>query len=631
MNRSAAEHAVKVLRHVTIPMRDGVRLSAHLTMPVAEGRFPAILEYTPYHKGDYTEPPARFRYFAERGYVIVNVDVRGTGDSEGVTTDVYSDDERRDGYEAIEWIARQSWCDGNVGMFGISYCGVVCWHVAAQAPPHLKAIIVRSGTDDIYTEWTYPGGCPRPYMYENYAPPNPELVGERWSEMWRQRLEGNVPWGIGFISHQTDGPYWRARSLRPDYGRVKCPVFVIDGWADWYATPLLRAFANLNVPKRALIGPWSHMWPDDAIPGPKLDGNRECLKWFDQWLKGIDTGVLREPPVTIFVREYFQPTIMFVEDKGHFRAENEWPIARTREESLSLREGAFEYRPDAGIAAGRHGGGPFPPWGMPLDQRADEIHSLVTTTGPLAEDWEITGNPLAELRVSSTADITLFTVKLSDVAPDGTSNLITKGYLNATHRESHAEPAPLEPGKVYELNVELLACSYRVAKGHRLRVAIAGADLQHCWPTPKPCINTIHAGSRMILPVVPSQAPKLPEPDLRPSPYPLPRREQVAAPEYSVTHDLVRETTTVRYDTRCGAGINRSEFTISRREPARTTCKASYEYRKPMSGMDVVVNTQCVTSSDEKAFHHLVDAAIIVNGRPYFQKSWNISVPRAFC
>src|ERR1043166_4947097 len=142
MRLSQPSHGVKVVRHVTIPMRDGVRLSAHLTMPEAEGCFPAIFEYTPYRKGNYAEPPPRFRYFAERGYVVVNYDVRGTGDSEGITTDVYSDDERRDGYEAVEWIARQPWCNGNVGMMGISYCGVVCWHVAAQNPPPFKAIIL---------------------------------------------------------------------------------------------------------------------------------------------------------------------------------------------------------------------------------------------------------------------------------------------------------------------------------------------------------------------------------------------------------------------------------------------------------------------------------------------------------
>jgi predicted acyl esterase len=167
---------------------------------------------------------------------------------------------------------------------------------------------------------------------------------------------------------------------------VKCAVFVIDGQADWYVTPLMRAFASLKgVPKRALIGPWSHEFPDWALPGPRIDGQRETLKWFDQFLKGEDSGVLREPPVTIWVREYRPPSVVCIEDKGTFRSENEWPIARAREESLPLVEGSFENRPDVGMTAGWHGCGPFPPWGMPLDQRPDEVHSLCTTTEPLTD------------------------------------------------------------------------------------------------------------------------------------------------------------------------------------------------------------------------------------------------------
>jgi hypothetical protein len=225
----------------------------------------------------------------------------------------------------------------------------------------------------------------------------------------------------------------------------------------------------------------------------------------------------------------------------------------------------------------------------------------------------------------------MFTVKLCDVAPDGTSNLITKGYLNATHRESHAAPTWIVPGKVYELTVELLACSYRVERGHRIRVAVASADFQHCWPTPKSGVNTIHEGSCLILPIVPPQSPKLPGPDLQPSPFPLPKREEVVAPEYSVTRDLVNESATVSYRARCGTGENRSEFTVSRRNPAQAVVKASYKMEAGSGQMTFVVRTQAVTASDERAFHHVVDAEITINDRPHFQKQWSVSVPRRFC
>src|SRR5690349_3398158 len=163
MKLSEPRYGWKINHHVLIPMRDGVKLSAHVILPDAPGKFSAIFEYTPYRKGYYTEPWACHRYFVERGYAYVHVDIRGTGDSEGITDDVYSDDERRDGYEVVEWIAQQSWCDGNVGMMGISYCAIVCWFTAVQRPPHLKAIIVRCGHDDPHFQRSWNISVPRQF------------------------------------------------------------------------------------------------------------------------------------------------------------------------------------------------------------------------------------------------------------------------------------------------------------------------------------------------------------------------------------------------------------------------------------------------------------------------------------
>ena len=639
---------------VRVSMRDGVELSAHIFRPDAAGEFPAIMQYTPYRKG-----PLRGHHpIVEYGYVTVHYDVRGTGDSGGFTTDIYSPEERQDAYDMVEWIAEQPWCNGNVGMWGISYGAVVSLQTAMIAPPHLKAIIARSGTDDIYTEWTNPGGSPRPYMYENYstlmtawnfAPPHPEVCGEKWAEVWQEHLDNNVPWGIGFISHLEDGPYWRERSLRGNYDRVKCAAFVIGGWADWYHTPLLRTFTNLEGPKRALIGPWSHLWPEHAIPGPRIDGLHEYLKWFDYWLKGVDTGVMDEPPVTVFVRDYSKPATIIMEDRGAFRCESEWPPARTVETPMYLHpHGRLETDPpqgddgqdehqyraaEVGAAAGMHGGGPFAPsWVMPLDQRVDEISSLTYSTEPLETDLEVTGHPRAVLHVSSTADVAMFVVKLCDVAPDGTSALVTKGYLNVTHRDSHAEPTAIEPGTVYELEVELLACAYRFREGHRIRLDIAGGDFQNVWPTPKQCVNSIHRSearpSRIVLPVLSAQVPALPDPDLKPATSDLPRREELSPPEYSISRDPINETATAQFGARFGAGTNNAKFTVSSRDPAQAVAQADADITCELPGKEVVVKAQCVTSSDEASFHHVVDVNITINGMPHFTKGWSASVPR---
>ena len=644
---------------VYVPMRDGVELSVHVHRPDAEGPFPAILGYTPYRKGPLAV--GRPHPIVEHGYATVTFDIRGTGDSAGWNDSIYSTPERQDGYDMIEWAAALPWCNGNVGMWGISFGAVVSLQMAMAAPPHLKAIIARSGTDDPYTEWTNPGGSPRPYMYtcygpimtaSNFSPPDPEEVGDRWAEIWAERLEKNVPWGISFIQNLVDGPFWRDRSLRGNYDRVDCAVFVVGGWADWYHTPLLRTFAHLRGPKRALIGPWSHQWPDMGVPGPRIDWLREALKWFDYWLEGIDNGVIDEPPVTLFVREYSKPATILMEDRGAFRCENEWPMARTVHTPMYLRaEGVLgrdpsqeeetdhdtlEYDPRVGASAGMHGGGPFNiNWAMPLDQRADEIHSLVYTTEPLEEDVEVTGRPRAVLHVSSTAEITLFTTKLCDVAPDGTSALVTKGYLNVTHRKSHSNPSYIEPRVIYEIEIELLACAYRFKQGHRIRVDISNADFLNLWPTPKPSTNTIYRStgrpSRIVLPVVPPQNPVLLEPDLKPSPHPAARREEMEAPAFSVSRDIINDTAAMEYRNSTGRGwSNTARITVSEKDPSHVVVRADAHRGYNYTGKDIIVDAHCVTSSDKRAFHHTVEVEITVNDKRHFNKSWSVSVPRQF-
>ena len=197
-------------------------------------------------------------YLAERGYAVVQYDVRGTGSSSGFSTDIYSPEERQDGYDMVAWIAAQPWCTGAVGMIGKSYGAVVQWQVAVQQPPALKAIVVRSANDDVYTEFTNPGGCIRPWMFEyyaplmnalNFAPPDPALVGDRLAAIWAERLERSAPWSLGYIRNTLHGPYWRDQSLAPGYDRVQCAVLLIEGWADWYATEELRAFQRLTAPE----------------------------------------------------------------------------------------------------------------------------------------------------------------------------------------------------------------------------------------------------------------------------------------------------------------------------------------------------------------------------------------------
>ena len=650
-----------------VAMRDGVELAVRIIRPEVEGRFPAVMIYYPYRflkKGplEFDDEPWPFQpmlYLAGQGYAIVQYDTRGTGNSGGSTRDMYNQDEQRDGYEMVEWIAAQPWSNEKVGMMGISYGGVVQWQVAKQAPPHLKAIIVRSGNDDNYTEFIYPGGVLRPFVMwryapqmtaMNFAPPDPELTGEKWSEIWEEHLQNNRPWGYGYVKHMLDGPYWRGQSLAPDYDRVKCAVFVMGGWADWYPTALLRAFSKLKVPKRALIGPWGHWWPEvhNTVPGPRIDGRLEYRKWFDYWLKGIDNGVMEEPPVTLFKRQYKEPSArMYLEEPGFWQSEMDWPVPRTqytpmyfhhggrlsRERPTGAKPGSdrYDYDPAAGITSGIHAGGSINPWGMPVDQRLDEAHSLVYTSEPLEEDAEVTGNPTAVLYVSSTADVAYFRVKLIDVAPDKTAKLVRYGGINATHRNSHSSPEPLETGAVHELKFDLKAVSYVFAKGHRIQVAVAGADMPNAWPTPKPASITLHRDSErpshLVVPVVPAQDPKLPEPGLKRLPNADP--DDLSQPkDYSITRDLVNNTTTLRLYVDRGTFLIDSRYTVSSENPALATvnAKAVYTVDRPESKIQVTANE--LTTSNETSFRYVADVEVTVNGARHFNKSWSITVPR---
>lgn len=637
-----------------VPMRDGTVLSVHVHRPADPGRYPVVMGYTPYHKGPLGGPPP----IVAHGYASVLFDVRGTGNSGGSTDSVYCDAERQDGYDMVEWAGAQPWSNGNVGMWGISYGAVVALQIAAAAPPSLKAIIARSGSDDPYTEWTNTGYAPRPYIWMNYAsimaafnfsPPDPAELGDRWESTWRERLEKNVPWGVPFMRHMNDGPFWRDRSMRGKYDRVKAAVYVVDGWADWYVTPLMRIFSKLKGPKKALMGPWGHLWPNGALPGPRVDFEKEAVRWFDQWLKGVDTGVMKSAPVTLFVREHRKPESILIEDRGQFRGERDWPIPRAVATPLHFApEGrltptppsapghdAIAYDPRAGSATGMHGGGPYSVnWVMPLDQRRDEVDSLVYSSDPLEETTDVVGQPRAELHVSSTAPGGMIMVKLCDVAPDGVSVLVTKGYLNLAYRDAK-NPADLEPGKTFTVAIDLLACAYRFARGHRVRVMIAGGDLLNIWPSPHRATHSLHRGpahpSRVVLPVTPGFDPAAGPINLEPSSQPLPRREELHPPAFTVAQNLPQQTASVSYHESYGPHRPHSaELTVSALEPAKAQVRSDARCHFEYPGKTISVEARTVTSSDASIFRHEVKIQITINGERYFEKGWIETVPRGW-
>jgi predicted acyl esterase len=646
-----------VIERLRVPMRDGVELNVRITRPAEAGRYPAVLEYNPYRRLDHSSPsfPPAVAWLAGHGYVVVQFDVRGTGSSSGASLDNYSDDEQQDGYDMVEWAARQPWCTGAVGMMGKSYGATVQWQVAGRKPPSLKAIIVRSGSNDMYEDTAYPGGCRRPWRFEffapnmaayNFAPPDPLLTGPRWAAIWNERMEGSQPWSLEIFRHDTDGEYWRSKSIQGRFDDVGCAVYLIEGWADWYAYAELDAFRQLKSPKKIVIGPWGHYYPEEkfALPGPRIDTRVEYLRWFDHWLKGIDNGIMDEPPVTVFVRHWQQPSLLALEEPGHWHADDRWPPAAARSVTFYLdgsngglcasapasADVSYDYRASVGMTSGRVGLGSTSPWGMPVDQRIDDAHSACFTTAPLDTPMSLLGQPEAILHVSSSAPVAYFSVRVCDVAPDGTSRLLSQGGRLATHRSTHARASALQPGQVYELRLKLRDLAYEIAAGHRLRIAVASADFQNAWPTGMPARNTIHCGgvqgSRVELPVMQGTGTPLEPPAFAPAPHALPDRSEVPAATYTLTQDLVADTVTCTLGG--DGGSRRSEYTVSNRDPACASIIADVRYRAPHPQLAIEVHASCQTTSTAVEFTHAVQVSIRVEDRLHFQKSWTESVAR---
>ncbi len=301
-------------------MPDGVHLSARLWRPVSsdDSPVPAILEYIPYRKGDLSSvrDSIHHPYLAGHGYACVRVDLRGTGDSEGVLADEYLEVEQSDAEAVLDWLAAQPWCDGNTGMMGLSWGAFAALQVAARQPSSLRAIVISSFTDDRYSDdMHYMGGA---MLSDNLAeagtmfayatcPPDPSAVGERWRAMWHERLEAAEPWVLNWLRHQRRDDYWRHASVCEDYTAVRCPVLASSGWADGYSNAVTRLLAHLDVPRKGLIGPWSHKYPHLGEPGPAIGYLQEVVRWWDHWLKGADNGAMDGPMLRAWMQDSVPP------------------------------------------------------------------------------------------------------------------------------------------------------------------------------------------------------------------------------------------------------------------------------------------------------------------------------------
>ncbi|MEK9733110.1 MAG: CocE/NonD family hydrolase [Paracoccaceae bacterium] len=501
-----------------ILMPDGCRLSARIWRPqnAHDIPVPAILEFLPYRKRDGTtaRDALTHPYFAKRGFASVRVDMRGNGDSEGVMEDEYTQQELDDAYDTIAWIAAQPWCTGKVGMMGISWGGFNALQVAAMDPPALKAIITLCSTVDRFADDIhYKGGC---LLNENMGwgstmwgyssrPPDPALVGERWRDMWLTRLENEPYLPMTWLKHQTRDAYWQHGSVCEDYSVIKAATLAIGGWGDAYKNTVSHLVENLSGPVKGIVGPWVHKYPHFAVPEPRIGFLQEALRWWDRWLKDIDTGVEEDPAYSAYLMEGVRPKTFYEEREGIWIVEDDWPKGLSWQSVYFKADGGLGEIPETlshsvkspqtcGMQSGEYCAiwlGPE----LPGDQRKDDAMSICYTSSPLSEDYAIVGAPKVHLKLSSDKPQAQLVVRLTHIHPDGASTRITYGVLNLSHRVSHAKPEPLPLGEAIDVSLTLDQIAYRVPKGHKIRVAVSTSYWPLLWPSPEATTLCLHQGS----------------------------------------------------------------------------------------------------------------------------------------
>ena len=501
-----------------ITLSDSIRLSTRLWKPIdALGDpVPVILEFLPYRKRDGTtaRDALTHPYFAQRGYACARVDMRGNGDSHGLMADEYTQQELDDAVEVIRHLAAQDWCNGSIGMMGISWGGFNSLQVAAMTPPELKAVITLCSTVDRFADDIhYKGGCllnenlgwgATMWSYSGRAP-DPALRSD-WREMWLDRLENEPFLPAKWLRHQTRDEYWKHGSVCEDFSTITAKVLAIGGWGDAYKNTVSNIVENIDGSK-GIVGPWVHKYPHFATPEPRIGFLQEALRWWDKWLKGIETGVENDPDLRLYQMDGVRPQTWYTERAGRWVAQtperdHHHPAEIRKyflgDDGLTDEPATIDANvispQDCGADSGEYCAiwlGPE----MPGDQRRDDALSAIWDGNTLDSDLVITGAPEITLCVSSDKPVAQLAARLNHIHPDGSSTRITYGILNLCHRDGHGKSKPLPINQSVNVTLNLDQCAYTVPAGHRVRVSISNAYWPLLWPSPEATRLQIHSGT----------------------------------------------------------------------------------------------------------------------------------------
>ena len=657
-------NAVVEHENVWIELSDGCRLAARIWLPATAERepVPAILEYLPYRKRDGTAERDELThpYFAGHGYACLRVDMRGNGESDGVMLDEYAQQEQDDALEVIDWIADQAWCTGKIGMMGISWGGFNGLQVAALRPEPLKAVVTLCSTDDRYADDIhYKGGC---LINENLGwsgtmlsyssrPPDPAIVGDGWRELWLERLEAEPFLAAKWLQHQHRDDYWKHGSVCEDFSAIEAAVLAVGGWNDAYSNAIPRVANGLGGNTRGIIGPWAHKYPHFAVPKPQMGFLQEALRWWDRWLKDIETGVEDDPPIRAYVLDSIKPDNLPETWPGRWIADT-WPPATTSEwvyhltgEGLrSAADNSDKFEICSSQTVGRDSGEFCVIWlgpEFPGDQAQDDAGSLVFDTEVLETDTDIVGAIALELVFSTDRTQGIVAVRANDIHPDGAVTRITYAAKNLCHFDSHETPNALEPGKVYRTRIQLDDIAWRLPAGHKLRLSISTTYWPLVWPSPQPVNLTLHAQDcRLLVPVRtrPSgdSPPAMPEAVSAP---PLKQEElrqvdhirRCSIDAEGIHHlDIVDDFGKYRIDSHglISGGVGREHYSIDPVDPL--SARASTHWTQELERDGWRTRTEAYSEMSATSNHFLLSARVEAyeGNELIYTKSWNEKIDR---
>lgn len=652
--------------HFFIPLSDGRKLSARMWQPSDKNCFPApsILEYLPYRKRDGTaiRDEGNHPLFSSSGYVCIRVDLPGQGDSDGLMLDEYTEDELSSGEEIINWIARQKWSNGNIGMIGISWGGFNGLQIAMRRPLPLKAIVTVCSTVDRYADDIhYMGGC---LLTDNFAwsqqmlayssrPPDPDLRDD-WKDVWKNRLENQPAHVLTWLKHPTRDSFWKHGSVCEDWSSISCAVLAVGGWADQYTNAPLKIIQNLNSPCSAWIGPWEHKYPNIASIEPKGDFYNETLRWFDCYLKQ-NSKDHNLPKLRSYINSFDPPDGKWKPRPGRWIKEQNWPSSDIEERVFYLSENKLtNYRglgqvnvntpQTLGLTSGYNCPGMRIEHELPSDQSQDDNISICFDTEPLNEDLEFLGEPRLEIEFSVDKPVAYLIARICEVSKEGISERISFRPLNLTHYNSHEFPENLVSGKKYKATINLNHCGWRIKKGNKLRLALSSTYWPIIWPTSEVANIKLHLSNCCL--ILPQRRKGLSQDTdqdqnndvvIPPAEHNwkyliLPSGKK--SEKSSNNNEIIIET----YD---NFGHLKSKdhglehhmqvwhtYSMKEEDPLSARLVARWETMTKRDGYEMIVKSEHDISSDGKEFLCKISLKALLNNEIFHEKKWNERIQR---